>query len=719
MDAWSRFGGPFFLNPLRGWLEFLKRQQRAPEQSLGFRLAVTGLIVVALLAVCHQLLWPTYGFVAIALTLPGFWFSHRRRHLNNWWVKAILSVLMVVTLLNFFRNLATTLYDPRIPLAELLIWLQTLHSWDLPARKDLNYSMLVALILISMGAVLTSSMSYLGYLALFFAAGVVAIHFDHLSKVRQITGATLAIEPRPSLMTRQASRAFLPLLLLGAIAFALMPRYQSLRLRSLPVSWQKQFEMSRISQGQVVNPSYPNGLGQTNGPTANFSADNYHGFNTQVDLNMRGRLDDSIVMKVRSSHWTYYRGLVFDTYDGRYWSQTKIEPEELVTEQPPLHIPRSDSGRREKVQIFYVEKKLPNIIFSGLTPAQLYFPSTNVYALPATANKRLRDYSGGLISPFPLEEGTVYSVISYHTHLGPADIAKLPPRDPALRAYEQQYLQVPDSVSDRTIELAHQLTENDQSAWSKANRLAGFLQNTYPYRLDIPACPEGADAVDYFLFEERAGYCEQFATAMVMMGRMVGLKTRYVNGYLPGDYNPLTGFYEVKGSHAHAWVEVFIPNLGWLTFDPTPVGGLTPGLEEPQESRWLILSLARYLGIGRGPALALALMAASAGLGWLAWSWWGQPTPRDRSTGGQIRACYLEALKELSRAGITKKDGESVRNFLARQPGSRALRHLTELFEKAHYGPHQSSPQELEQARQALAELRTEVRKTGRQDSHS
>ncbi|MCA9793746.1 MAG: hypothetical protein KC910_18170, partial [Candidatus Eremiobacteraeota bacterium] len=245
------------MNPLKGWIDFLKRQKARAEDSVPFRSAVALLVLVALVAVCHQLEWPAYGWLAIGLTIPGFVFSHVRRRENNWWVKAILSILMLMTLFNFFRSLAQTLWDPRIPLAELLIWLQTLHSWDLPARKDLNYSMLVALILISMGAVLTTQMTYLAYLSLFVVLAVTAIHLDHLSRLRQLAGLELLnLEPRVPQLAGQVGRSLAALLVVGGLALAAMPRYESMRLRSLPVSWQQRLQMTPLSQGQVVNPSY-------------------------------------------------------------------------------------------------------------------------------------------------------------------------------------------------------------------------------------------------------------------------------------------------------------------------------------------------------------------------------------------------------------------------------------------------------------------------------
>jgi hypothetical protein len=60
------------------------------------------------------------------------------------------------------------------------------------------------------------------------------------------------------------------------------------------------------------------------------------------------------------------------------------------------------------------------------------------------------------------------------------------------------------------------------------------------------------------------------------MARSLGIPARMATGYAPGEYNPFTGYYDVRASDAHAWVEVYFPGYGWSTFDPTPSFDSTP-----------------------------------------------------------------------------------------------------------------------------------------------
>lgn len=696
---------------LRGWIEFLKSQKAVPEHSVPFRLAVGGLVTVGLVATADQLEWPNYALAAIALTWAGLFYSYHGRHRNNWGVKAVLSVLMIVTLLNFFRGLAASAYDPRVPLAELLIWLQTLHSWDVPARKDLNYSMLVALILISLAAVLTFRMSFFVYLVLFVAAALAALHFNHLSRVTELTGATVRDLSRPAQPLRLAFSVgrLLVLLLLGAgFLFLLMPRYQSMRLRALPVSWEMQFRLPKVSDGQVVNPSYPQSTPQDPSQRPFFSEDSYFGFNPVVDLNTRGVLSEEIVMKVRSSGFVYYRGLAFDHYDGRFWTVKSDELRTIENDSPPLYLPGGRRGSQDKVQIYYIERTLPNVVFAGLQPAVLYFPSQELY----------QDTTGSLRAPFVLEEGMVYSVISFEPELGPEELKKLPSRDPALKRMER-YLELPDRVPERVRALARRQTEGLPTVWSKATALAGYLQANYIYNLAVPHYPSEAETVDHFLFEIREGYCEQFATALVVLCRAAGIHARYVTGYLPGTYNPFTGFYEVKGSEAHAWAEVFIPNLGWMTFDPVPGQSATPSLSPPPEERWFLLTLLRYLGLDAQRLkgvfvpwreLLAAVVVLGLGLGMAGLR--ARRPSRARAVSG-VAKVFLAALAHLEKAGYRRDPAETPRAFCARLHRERELPELVrlgELFEKIRYAEAEGGPSELAEAKALLRALRLRLR---------
>jgi len=557
-----------------------------PENSIAFRVSVLATVMVGILAALHMQEWPSSWWLVVLGTILGFLVSWFRRDQRNWHIKLAISILMIVSLVGFFRDLMRNPYFPQIPLATLLLWLQTLHSFDLPARRDLNYSLMVALILMSVAAVMSTTMAYGFYLAAFVVCGLLSLLYNHLS-------ATLREGQRmPSFSWRLTGGPILALALLLVLVaipiFILVPRYQNLQVR--PISLQ--ISLNLRSRVPIENPGFT-GPGLTTPPI--FNPDAYFGFASYMDLNLRGRLSNNIIMRVRSNEQAYYRGIAFDTYDGRGWGLDDERPRPITSITPPIGIdytrPLGVQGSREVAQVFYIEKDLPNIIFAAWRPDQVFFPTETVY----------QDRTQGLRSPFPLETGMIYSVVSHYPYTTPRMLRRAssrPHRVPYL--ISSRYLSLP-AIPARVKDLAQRVAEGRTGPYDRAAAIALYLQNNYGYNLDIKPFPRSADAVDYFLFVERQGYCEHFASAMAVMCRQIGIPARVVTGYTSGSYNPITGFYEVRQSDAHAWVEVYLPfstfgaNNGWYAFDPTPGWNAYPSREGRNTETMVISGLWNYL----------------------------------------------------------------------------------------------------------------------------
>jgi hypothetical protein len=138
-------------------------------------------------------------------------------------------------------------------------------------------------------------------------------------------------------------------------------------------------------------------------------------------------------------------------------------------------------------------------------------------------------------------------------------------------------------------DLATQLTEDQESPWAKADAIARFLNTDggFTYN-DQVARSHSIDTLEQFLFDQREGYCEQFASAFAAMARSVGLPTRIAVGYSYGTAQ--NGEWHVKNKDAHAWPEVYFTGLGWVPLEPTPgrganaPGGTGDPTQRPQES---------------------------------------------------------------------------------------------------------------------------------------
>jgi hypothetical protein len=112
--------------------------------------------------------------------------------------------------------------------------------------------------------------------------------------------------------------------------------------------------------------------------------------------------------------------------------------------------------------------------------------------------------------------------------------------------------------------------------YGEAEKISFYLQNNYKYDLNSSAPRADQDAVSHFLFESKRGSCEHFASSFIVLCRARGIPARLVTGFMPGEYNGLTGLWDVRMNDAHGWAEVFVPRAGWISFDPT-ASGVSPG----------------------------------------------------------------------------------------------------------------------------------------------
>lgn len=144
-----------------------------------------------------------------------------------------------------------------------------------------------------------------------------------------------------------------------------------------------------------------------------------------------------------------------------------------------------------------------------------------------------------------------------------------------------RYLQLP-RLPDRITELADSLTRDYDNDYDKVVAVERWLRTTFSYTRELPRTA-GEASLDHFLFERKAGHCEYFSSAMVVLLRAAGIYARNVNGFLGGRWNDFGRYLAVTQNEAHSWVEVWFPNYGWVTFDPTPGGSI----DGTAEAEWL------------------------------------------------------------------------------------------------------------------------------------
>lgn len=166
-----------------------------------------------------------------------------------------------------------------------------------------------------------------------------------------------------------------------------------------------------------------------------------------------------------------------------------------------------------------------------------------------------------------LESGDGYTVNSTVRDTAPRVLAAADGAYPA--DIERQYTQLPSSTPDRVAERTRSIAVNAETPYETAAVVQQWLETNREYSLDVDR-PDG-DIVEAFLFDMERGYCTYYATTMVGMLRSVDVPARLAVGYTTGDSID-DDTWAVRGSNSHAWVEVYVPDNGWVQFDPTPTG---------------------------------------------------------------------------------------------------------------------------------------------------
>jgi protein-glutamine gamma-glutamyltransferase len=175
--------------------------------------------------------------------------------------------------------------------------------------------------------------------------------------------------------------------------------------------------------------------------------------------------------------------------------------------------------------------------------------------------------TGGYRLPERIPEGFTYGVYSLLEE--PPEVSE-PVFETAVLGSDSRArnLELP-RLDPRIPALARSITAGAATDLARARAIERHLRSDYAYSLEMPS-REPADPLADFLFTRRRGYCEYFASSMAVMLRSIGIPARLATGFQNGIYNTLTGFWVVRASDAHAWVEAWMPGRGWSTFDPTP-----------------------------------------------------------------------------------------------------------------------------------------------------
>ncbi|MEL7155203.1 MAG: transglutaminaseTgpA domain-containing protein [Actinomycetota bacterium] len=283
------------------------------------------------------------------------------------------------------------------------------------------------------------------------------------------------------------------------------------------------------------------------------------GFNGGLDAGAPVVLDEGVVLRVRADRPLYWRGAVYDQWDGRRWSASNDLATAVATDTGTI----ITAGSGPSAQV--VEQRFTLVGSSLDVPVGAWRPRT--VAVPGRTATIGAD--GSMAVSAPLSEGATWLVSSdvravTADDLRAADPARLEPDDPLVLVYATE-----DDVVPQVAALAEAITADAPTTYDKVRAIESWMDEHLVYTRDIPRLSPGSDAVSELLLHARRGFCEQIGSALVVMLRSLGIPARLVVGYVPGSYDGATGEWVSRGTDAHAWAEVYFPGVGWQGFDPT------------------------------------------------------------------------------------------------------------------------------------------------------
>jgi len=271
-------------------------------------------------------------------------------------------------------------------------------------------------------------------------------------------------------------------------------------------------------------------------------------------------LDERTLLLVEGAGGLYLKGSVQDVYTGTSWIKSDSMNAMQAYPQPPDAI--KENLVEVEVTIRHVSLRT-NTIFTMLYPSE-------VSKLPGLM---LIDHNGALYFPASIPLRHKYNVNGYVLVSQPN--YALWETSEELYAFEH-YLTLPDDLPGRVTDLSLDITAGEHLFYNRMKLLQSYLFSYYSYNTAVPPTPSNRDFTDFFLFEGQEGYCTYFATALAVMGRAAGVPTRFVSGFIVPQEKEEEGLYALSGMNAHAWVEAYIPGIGWVPFEATP-GFRLPG----------------------------------------------------------------------------------------------------------------------------------------------
>ncbi|HEV3232434.1 MAG TPA: transglutaminaseTgpA domain-containing protein, partial [Candidatus Dormibacteraeota bacterium] len=561
------------------------------EDSLAARLCVLAATTVASIAVTltSGVVFTSLaclGAVVAGHTVSWRWRARPRRARGQ----VLLGGLLLGAVAYLFADLFLGVFGGALPQAKFALVALAITAFDLKSRRNLYTHLWHSLVILYVAALFAWDATFLPFVLawggclfgflLATSAGGTAVRGPLIRRSEPLIRLS-------GPLIRRSGPWLLAWMALGALAFVALPRFAG---RPLAVPLLVSVPLDQQNPAEVLPAVLP--LVGTAPQT---------GAEGEINLRIRGRLGDEVVMRVRAPAASYWRAYVLEEYRTQSWARLSHRAGSL----PPVatHIQVADENTDQGPslpQTFYIQRPLAVDVPLSYPVRELYFPARQLTLVE----------TGTVRSPYSLRPGVTYAAVSQVRDTSATRLRQAAPVDTGSYAVD---LALPASLPARVRRLADTLVAGRTTEYDRVTAIADHLRAGYRYSLDTPRLPAGADAVDRFLFVDRVGFCEQFASALAVLLRTQGIPTRLVVGYAQGDHDQLTSSFTVHARDAHAWVEVLFPGTGWVPFDASPGFVAEPVAHQP--GRWFLSDFSpqvAFAGVAGAVGGSLRVLAALA-----------------------------------------------------------------------------------------------------------
>jgi transglutaminase-like putative cysteine protease len=702
-------------------------EESTADDAISIPLYLAGLSVslLGIMAVNSSISDTQIGTTTIVLTLLGFVFSIGCRWLQIK-PRVVETFMFCVCLFFLFRFLTHSIdlqffvppdvSQPDLVIAVALVWLTVLRSWILTNDDSVIFTAVTSVAMIGLvGASDLNAEMLVYFFGYIICATFLLLHQTYLTQRSwSLNGSTKSNES--GIVSLQAVMA-----LVSGIVAIMLATVLVVPLRAVGAHLSLASALKNFIGTQHAGANGNSGSTVTLSDDPTFRVGTGSGFSAS----------DQIVLHVfpndHSQH--YYRGRTYDTYDGNGWSssvqanEVELNPDINHTYNPPesrfrLQAPGQPGGDGSEIGLnpnHSLPYRFTRFVLDSAVTDMLYLPyGTTTVTVASADNVEVSQGEDNCITlNSTVQGGFGYDAFSYDPILSNRlDLRRAPPASTSCpRVMRQQYVDQRDadfvSESDQerlettASQIVDQLPITHRTDYDKAEAIRKWVSSRCLYSLDVGAVPAGEDAVSYFLFDSKKGYCDLFASSMAILCRYAGIPARVATGFGTGTLNDQGG-YDLRVRDKHAWVEVWFSGFGWQIFDPTE--GSVQDTSSPSSrfsATWMtgwvmdLLARIRLFFVINGELPAIIAVCILVGLGYvfkievLDKRLKSRAARNDRKLHNSLESAKKESLeaaadysKNLARARYSRFEGIMRRAGLRKESSETPAEYLSAVLDK-------------------------------------